>query len=126
MIDKNTKESRNKIDNLTQRLAKVEKEAQRLELLEKELLETPDKQISMTDTDARIMATRGRSSVMVGYTTYLPRSKTSNNRAAGLYDRSEFIYNAEKDEYVCPANQVLSRRHSSVEQGKKNEHLLRV
>ena len=59
-----TKESRNTKVTLKERLAKVEEEAKRLELLEKELLETPDQQISLTDPDARIMATRGRSSVM--------------------------------------------------------------
>jgi len=67
-VDKlDTQESKNKKMNLKERLAKVRAEAKRLENLEQELLETPDKQISMTDPDARIMATMGRSSVMVGY-----------------------------------------------------------
>jgi len=154
---------------LKERLAKVKEEAKRLELLEKKLLKTPDKQLSLTDPDARIMATRGRSSVMVGYnvqsavdtkshlimthevtnigndraqlsnmakqakailevekldvladrgyysgveilacdeddiTTYLPKTHTSGNKAAGLYDRSEFIYDAKTNTYRCPA-----------------------
>ena len=62
-----TKESRNTKIRLKERLAKVEEEAKRLELLEKKLLETPDQQLSLTDPDSRIMATRSRSSVMVGY-----------------------------------------------------------
>ena len=62
-----TKESKNTKIHLKERLAKVKKEAKRLELLENELLQTPDKQLSLTDPDSRIMATRGRSSVMVGY-----------------------------------------------------------
>jgi len=62
-----TKESRNTKVQLKERLAKVKKEANRLELFEKKLVKTPDKQLSLTDPDSRIMASRGRSSVMVGY-----------------------------------------------------------
>ena len=62
-----TKESRNTKVHFQERLAKVKKEAERLELLEEKLLKIPDKQLSVTDPDARIMAIRGRSSVMVGY-----------------------------------------------------------
>ena len=179
-----TKESRNTKEQLKERLAKVKEEAKRLELLEKKLLKTPDKQLSLTDPDARIMATRGRSSVMVGYnvqsavdtknhlilahevtnigndraqlsnmakqakailevekldvladrgyysgveilacdeddiTTYLPKTNTSGNRAAGLYDRSDFIYDAKTNTYRCPADQLLAYRHSSFESGK--------
>lgn len=179
-----TTESRIKKANLKERLAEVEKEAERLELLEKELLETPDQQIALTDPDARIMATRAKGSAMVGYnvqsavdtknhlivahevtnvgndrsalfsmadqakkildvdelevladrgyysgqeikacddagmTTYLPKSHTSNNRAKGLYDKSDFIYNTKTDTYRCPADQVLIWRHSFVERDK--------
>lgn len=180
----NTKESRNTKAHLKERLAKVKKEAKRLELLEKKLLKTPDKQLSLTDPDSRIMATRGRSSVMVGYnvqsavdtknhlilahevtnighdrtqlsrmakkakailevdkldvladrgyysgaeilacdeddiTAYLPKTLTSGNKAAGLYDRAEFIYDEETNTYRCPADQILPYRHRSFEAGK--------
>ncbi len=180
-----TNESRKTKVRLKERLAKVEKEAKRLELLERELLETPDQQLSLTDPDSRIMATRGRSSVMVGYnvqtavdtanhlivahevtnigndraqlfnmseqakailgvdqldvladrgyysgneilncqnnniTTYVPKSFTSNSKAAGLYDKSDFIYDKNSDTYRCPANQVLTKRFRSVEAGKE-------
>ena len=49
-----TKESRNTKVRLKERLTKVQEEAQRQELLEKELLETPDQKLSLTDPDARI------------------------------------------------------------------------
>ena len=62
-----TKESNNTRIRLKERLSKVKVETKRLKLIEEELLETPDQQIAQTDPDARIMATRGRSSVMVGY-----------------------------------------------------------
>jgi len=63
----NKEESKAKKIKMEDRLAKVRKEADRLALLEEQVLEAPDQQISLTDPDARIMATRGRSSVMVGY-----------------------------------------------------------
>ena len=40
---------------------------QRLEELEVHMLGIPDQQISLTDPDARSMATSGRGSGMVGY-----------------------------------------------------------
>jgi transposase len=40
---------------------------QRLRALETEMLAMPDHQISLTDPDARSMATSGRGSGMVGY-----------------------------------------------------------
>ncbi|MDB4224055.1 IS1182 family transposase [Granulosicoccus sp.] len=180
-----TKESRKKKANLKERLAEVEKEAERLKLLEAELLETADQQIALTDPDARIMATRAKGSAMVGYNvqsavdtknhliiahevtnvgndrsalfnmanhakqilevdelevladrgyysgqeikacedagikTYLPKTHTSNNRAAGLYDKSDFIYDKETDTYRCPADQVLKYRGNYLEGDKK-------
>ena len=40
---------------------------QRLEALDVQMLATPDQQISLTDPDARSMATSGRGSGIVGY-----------------------------------------------------------
>jgi len=62
-----TKEANNTSVRLRERLAKVKEETKRLKLIEAEMLTSPDQQIALTDPDARIMATRGRSSVMVGY-----------------------------------------------------------
>jgi transposase len=53
-----------------------------------------------------------------GITAIVPKSLTSNNKAKGLYDKSKFIYVANKDEYRCPAGQSLIKRFSSVERGK--------
>lgn len=50
-------------------------------------------------------------------TTLVPRSLTSNNGARGYFPRSAFEYDPEADEYRCPANQKLTRRHSSIEKG---------
>lgn len=59
-----------------------------------------------------------RSCVLEGMTPLVPKSKTSGNGAVGLFPREAFKYDAEKDEYRCPADEVLSRRHSSVEHGR--------
>ena len=51
--------------------------------------------------------------------TYVPNSATSSNKAKGLFDRSEFHYIAEDDEYVCPANERLIYRFTGEEKGKQ-------
>jgi hypothetical protein len=52
---------------LKEKIAKLEEEMARLEGLEAERQEAPDQQISLTDPDARSMATSGRGSGVVGY-----------------------------------------------------------
>jgi transposase len=52
---------------LKEKLAKLEEEVRRLAAIEKALLASPDKQISLTDPDCRSMATSGRGSGMVAY-----------------------------------------------------------
>jgi len=56
-----------KIERLTDKIAKLKQEMQRLKALESEMLVAPDQQISLTDPDARSMATSGRGSGIVGY-----------------------------------------------------------
>ncbi len=52
---------------LKEKLAKLEEEVKRLAAIEKAVLASPDKQISLTDPDCRSMATSGRGSGMVAY-----------------------------------------------------------
>lgn len=52
---------------LHEKLGKLREEMGRLKALETQRLETPDSQISLTDPDARSMATSGRGSGVVGY-----------------------------------------------------------
>ncbi len=56
-----------KTARLKEKIARLGQEMQRLEVLERELLASPDQQISLTDPDARSMATSGRGSGVVGY-----------------------------------------------------------
>ena len=56
-----------KIDRLADKITKLREEMQRLEKLEVRMLGEPDQQISLTDPDARSMATSGQGSGVVGY-----------------------------------------------------------
>ncbi len=56
-----------KMDHLQDKIAILKQEMERLEKLEVQRLEAPDQQISLTDPDARSMATSGRGSGIVGY-----------------------------------------------------------
>ena len=56
-----------KIERLTDKIAKLKQEMQRLKALEVEMLASPDQQLSLSDPDARSMATSGRGSGIVGY-----------------------------------------------------------
>src|ERR1700738_2072351 len=56
-----------KITRLNEKIATLRQEIQRLNALNAQMMQTEDKQISLTDPDARSMATSGRGSGMVGY-----------------------------------------------------------
>jgi transposase len=56
-----------KVDRLQDKIAALKEEMQRLKKLEARMLEAPGQQISLTDPDARSMATSGRGSGVVGY-----------------------------------------------------------
>ena len=168
---------------LKDKIAALTEEMDRLKKLEVRMLEAPDKQLSLTDPDARSMKYRGGG--MVGYNvqtavdvdthlivahevssvgtdrrhltrmarqakavlqaerikvladrgyykgeelqaceahsieTYVPNSATSHNKAKGLFDRSEFHYIPEDDEYACPAGERLIYRFTRTEGGKQ-------
>jgi transposase len=53
--------------HLKEKLEKLKSEMEKLEAIEKQVLASPDKQISLTDPDSRSMATSGRGSGVVGY-----------------------------------------------------------
>ena len=56
-----------KITRLNEKIAMLRQEIQRLNALNVQMMQSEDKQISLTDPDARSMATSGRGSGMVGY-----------------------------------------------------------
>ncbi|NIN37409.1 MAG: IS1182 family transposase [Gammaproteobacteria bacterium] len=56
-----------KVSRLKEKIATLQQEMGRLEALKATMLEAPDRQVSLTDPDARSMATSGRGSGVVGY-----------------------------------------------------------
>jgi hypothetical protein len=53
-----------------------------------------------------------------GIDVYVPKPATSNARARGRFDKEDFIYDREKDRYLCPAGQHLTRRMTCEENGR--------
>src|ERR671932_2539025 len=56
-----------KTSRLREKIAKLGEQMHRLAAIEAQMLASPDQQVSLTDPDARSMATSGRGSGMVGY-----------------------------------------------------------
>jgi BMFP domain-containing protein YqiC len=163
------------------KIAALKKRMAELKVLESQVLELPEKQISLTDPESRSMRSNSATAGVVGYNvqtavdiehhlivthevnnvgsdrsqlsnmamkartamdtkeltaladrgyfngeeilacdqagilTYVPKSETSTARAAGRFDRSDFRYMAETDEYRCPAGERLIRHMTTVE-----------
>jgi transposase len=53
-----------------------------------------------------------------GIAALVPKPLTSNNRAEGLFDKRDFLYDERKDEYRCPAGQIAIYRYTADEAGK--------
>ena len=172
-----------KAERLHSKIAALKVKMQELQAIETQLQTAPDKQISLTDPDARSMMTRGTG--MVGYnvqaavdtkhhlivthevtndgvdrdqlsnvamqareamgvealsvvadrgyfkseeilacheagiTAFVPKTLTSGATAAGRFGKGDFIYDAARNEYRCPAGQSLIWRFSHVEKGLK-------
>src|SRR3981081_2131681 len=56
-----------KVTRLTEKLTKLKEQMGKLAVYGKQMLASPDQQISLTDPDSRSMATSGRGSGVVGY-----------------------------------------------------------
>ena len=169
---------------LKDKIAALREQMAAFEALEPVVHAAPDQQVSLTDPDARSMATSGRGSGVVGYnvqaavdakhhlivahevtnvgndraqlanvagqaktamgtdrldvladrgyfsgeevlaceplgvTPYVPKPLTSGSKAKGRFGKQDFVYLADADVYRCPAGERLTRRFSSVEDGK--------
>ena len=82
-----------KVARIEEKLARIRQEVRRLEGIAHQLDETPDGQISLTDPDARSMATYGK----------------------GM--KADFAYDAGTDVYRCPAGKALTYRYTREEDG---------
>jgi hypothetical protein len=55
-----------------------------------------------------------------GIFALVPPTKTSGAKADGRFDKADFIYDPQKNEYRCPAGQALIWRFATVEKGMIN------
>jgi hypothetical protein len=53
-----------------------------------------------------------------GIATLVPRPLTSNSKFEGRFDKRDFIYDSQRDEYRCPAGQRAIYRFTAFEDGK--------
>jgi len=52
-----------------------------------------------------------------GIATLVPKPLTSNNKAAGLFDKRDFVYIPDSNEYRCPAGERAIWRFTTIEHG---------
>lgn len=55
-------------------------------------------------------------------TAYVPKPMTSGAKAGGRFNSDAFVYDAVKNEYICPASDALICRFSRDEKGIKLHH----
>jgi transposase len=173
-----------RVAHLKDKITQVKQQIQALNDIGDQMKASEDGQISLTDPDARSMATSGRGTGIVGYNVQtavdakhhlivahevtnvghdrdqlahmaklakaataqddlialadrgyfegyeilecelagvaavVPKPMTSNNAAAGLFDKRDFVYDDKADQYKCPAGSVAIYRMTSEEAGK--------
>ncbi len=176
--------SEERTTHIKKKMRAIKAQIRRLQGIGQQLAEAPDGQVSLTDPDARCMATSSRSSPVVAYnvqtavdaqhhlivahevtnvghdrqalapmaeqareamgtekltaiadrgyfsgeqllkceqqgiTALVSKPSTSNNRSQGLFDKRDFEYLPEKDEYRCPAGERAIHRFTTVERGQ--------
>ena len=177
-----------KTERLQEKIRKLRTQMQQLDEVKQQLKDIPDGQISLTDPDARSMATHAQGSGLVGYNiqtavdakhhlivahevtnigndraqlhtmaqaakeamgkkklkaladrgyfnglqikacedhniaAFVPKPMTSNAKAEGRFDKTDFVYITKQDAYRCPAGEQAIYRFTSVEKAL-NVHL---
>jgi transposase len=172
-----------RVPHLKDKLTKLREQMDQLDVIERQLEETPDHQISLTDPDSRSMTSSGRGTGTVGYNLQaavdaehhlivahevinigndraqlapmakkarealgtermtaladrgyfsapqilaceeagivplVPKPLTSNSKAEGRFDKRDFVYHPEADEYECPAGERAIHRFVTEEHG---------
>ena len=175
--------SESRVSRLKEKITHLKGQMQSLNQIGVQMQTAPGRQISLTDPDARSMATSGRGTGIVGYNVQtavdakhhlivayevtnlghdrshlatmarqasratgeanltvladrgyfeseqireceqsgiealVPKPLTSNSKAAGRFDKRDFIYIAKSDEYQCPAGQRAIHRFATIENG---------
>ena len=54
-----------------------------------------------------------------GITTYVNQPRVSKNTARGLFGKEQFVYEADRDCYRCPAQERLDFRFETEERGQR-------
>jgi transposase len=170
-------------EHLKHKVETVKAQMQRLKQIGEQMAQSPDGQVSLTDPDARSMATSGRGTGIVGYNVQtavdtkhhliathevtnvghdrdqlssmakqtreaiggetltaladrgyfkgeeirdcelaginalVPKPLTSVSKAHGRFDKRDFIYDPQRNEYECPAGARAIHRFTSIEHG---------
>jgi hypothetical protein len=173
-----------KVERLKRGIATLQKKLKSLVALDEQMRTSGERQISLTDPDARAMTSKSHSAYVVGYNVqsavdtqnhiivahevsnvgidnghlssmagkardaleaekievladrgyfkseeiaacedagieaYVPKPLTSNARAKGRFEKDDFIYDPERDHYLCPAGRRLTYRMSRDEDGR--------
>ena len=172
-----------RVSRLKEKIERIQAQRQRLDEIGRQMQQAPDGQISLTDPDARSMATSGRGTGIVGYnvqaavdtklhlivahevtnvghdrnqlaamakqaraatgaetltvladrgyfsgpeileceregiTPLVPKPVTSGAKAEGRFDKRDFVYLPETDEFRCPAGERAIWRFTTIEGG---------
>lgn len=85
---------------------------------------TQKAKMAMDAEEIEVLADRGyfsgpqiKACEELGASAFVPKPNTSGAKAAGRFDRTDFIYDGKQDVYRCPAGQELVHRFTSLEKG---------
>src|SRR6202012_3907671 len=95
-----------KVTRLTEKLTKLKEQMGKLAVYEKQMLASPNQQISLTDPDSRSMATSGRGSGVVGYNVQVAVD-TEHHLIVAHEVTNEGSDRAQLANIACQAKQVL-------------------
>ena len=82
----------------------------------------------MKKTDITVLADKGyfsrldiKASHDVGITANVPQTDTSGSARKGIFNKSLFRYDKDKDVYICPAEETLQNRFRATEKGVEQD-----
>ena len=114
-----------KTNRLKEKIETLKEQMRRLELLKVEMLATPDQQISLTDPDARSMATSGRGSGVVGYNVQI--AVEANHHLIVMHevtndgtDRSQLSHVANETKTALGVGELQCRRQPRLLQQRRD------